>query len=495
MGPFFSSLRKFPFPRYNLGMRALLPCLLFFISFKTLAVPCSGSSEINLTSPGSSLEKLRITDQNGLGICHIEQLHKMLQAAIPGNPDLSRVQLAIMEKKIRDQELENKKAVRWMKNSIVGGVYIDAGNSCEAFDFIQGQEICLAEHDRFEQLTKNNPDDQMNIIGKLSVYFDHRNKNRSNGMDILFLESPDALNGAIQACKADKDSYQQFIQRYTSHLKENESVYGKKFVRNTLKAITPLKQNVFTLNSQDFLSGKSYVAHLEEKFPRISEIADGTFLNEGLLELKKTEQCVFESLKNAAPLCRVPGSPVNDIVKLTDLGMSIHEITKILIGSSDRDKFFSEAFACEGTKIKIPPMRCNLEHLMPLAKEAKDLESYQQLVTAKLDAQLAKGTPIGISVCTRFFHHPQVKTFKVGSNKFSCGDTKDPDYKKGEASHAVTIIGSRCVNNKKEYLIQNSWGDGCFYSRSYECTRAGGFWAPADSIINNTRNLNYLEKP
>jgi hypothetical protein len=82
----------------------------------------------------------------------------------------------------------------------------------------------------------------------------------------------------------------------------------------------------------------------------------------------------------------------------------------------------------------------------------------------------------------------------VGTKNYNCGDSKAAGYKKGEGSHAVTIVGSRCHNGIKEYLVQNSWGASCSpYHTSYECTGKGGFWTPASVVINNTRMLNILE--
>ena len=94
-------------------MKFMLLCLTYLIPYCAYALTCSHQDIRNLSAPGGSLYPLRSTDQNGLGICHIEQLHKMLKARLPGHPDFSRIQLAIAEKQNRDKNLVVKRAVRW----------------------------------------------------------------------------------------------------------------------------------------------------------------------------------------------------------------------------------------------------------------------------------------------------------------------------------------------------------------------------------------------
>src|SRR5690606_23252755 len=100
---------------------------------------------------------------------------------------------------------------------------------------------------------------------------------------------------------------------------------------------------------------------------------------------------------------------------------------------------------------------------------------------------------VGISVCTRFFKHPEVTTIKENGS-YGCGKKDDPDYKAGEGSHAVTIVGKRCKEGKTEFYVHNSWGTGCgYYSDKYECSKKGGFWVDSEILSMNARNLNILK--
>lgn len=467
-------------------MRFLGLTLLTFYSFQAFGLSCVESPLRNLSDAGGSLENLRTTDQNGLGICHIEQLHKMLKAKLPGHPDLSRVQLAIAEKRVRDKNVENKKAVRWMNGPFeIGGSYIDAGNSCEAMKLIKNQDICLAENDRFEQITKLKPAYQGQIISKLSIYFDQRAKGTTESMVAQLKAHPLEADQAIKSCPIEQAFFNTMVTKFVAFKADQDAQYRlpENFVRENL-----------SINSAQLFSGIDYLTHISDVLPGIEFVENGDLATALLDQLVKTEKCVAESLANIAPLCEAFQFADSEILKLTNFGMNLNEIANILQGDLDRDKFFEESFQCPSDKkIHIPKIACETVNTAKIAKHSETEDEYHTKVDEKIEEQLAKQVPVGISTCTRFFKNPEARSMPIGTEKFNCGDTTLPEYKKGEGSHAVTIIGSRCVNGAKQYLIQNSWGSGCFYDASFECTKKGGFWAPASSVINNVRNLNYLE--
>jgi hypothetical protein len=448
---------------------------------------------------------MRTTDQNGLGICHLEQLHKMLKARLPGHPDLSRIQLAIAEKSTRDKGQAVKKAVRWGGPTNVGGTYLDAGSSCGAFNLIKGQGICPAKSDRFEQLTKQNPSNQEKIIETLSLYFDQRQNNPfTPGFGVPGLDAVrPALDRALLACGPSMMQLYSLRKSMDSYLAQNKSFLGFTNVLLTSRQST-LKESDFAMKTIDFIGGTSYEAHLTKV---LTNNPDFIFTGAGAEEVKKqirslassmrtNETCVTKKAQeNLSPFCLSPlGDTTKQMLGLSELGLSIQEILRLLKGSWDRDTYFQEAFACNGFKVPIPSsIVCRDTDLVNMAAASKTQQEYHEKASAKIDAYLAKGTPVGISVCTRFFRNPASKLVSAGSKDYKCGDKKDPNYKNGEGSHAVTIIASRCRNGRPEYLVQNSWGSGCFYSDSFECTKKGGFWAPASVVLNNTRRFSALE--
>lgn len=490
-------------------MKILIPICIFLFSNITFASQtCSDSKVVDLSAKNGPLYPLRTTNQNGLGICHIEQLHKLLKAKIPGHPDLSRVQLAITEKKHRDLGRPvQKNAVRWRDSKGIGGTYIDAGNTCDAFNLIKGESICPAANDRFEQLTQNQPFNQEQIIETLSEYFDSRPKFPTFGIFLNSYSETDfekKLNYGFEACPVNTEVFNALKSAYIGHLKDQKIwlgiLYGKKL--QDAQKLTPGSLNI---NARKFNLGTSYQSHLQNIFPKnnsalYTETAKALDKNISAVmsEMKKNEACIVSKIKeqNDNPLCIAPiGKSTMDVLNLTSLGMNLHEVTNIINGDRDRDAFFSEAFACSSKKVNIPTnLNCNKIDLTEYSRASKTRDHYEKQVAQIIDNKIDKGTPVGISTCTRYFKDPNVNTMIVGTTNYNCGDPKAPGYRKGEGSHAVAIIGSRCRNGIKEYLVQNSWGPTCSsYHTSYECTGKGGFWTPASVVINNTRMLNILE--
>lgn len=462
-------------------MRFLSFTFFVFFTFKAQALTCAETTLINLSDKGSSLENLRVTDQNGIGICHIEQLHKMLKAKMIGNVDLSRIQLAIVEKKVRDEKLENKKAIRWMKNTTaIGGLYMDAGNSCEAYKLLKGQEICLAEHDRYEQLSLEKPQHQMEILGRMAKFFDGRPENSASPFLDLISQSPEELDPFIRSCPIPEDKFTEIKTEYISYLSSTK----KEDLLAMAQSLTP--QSFYMKRGTTI---KDHIAEVFKDLPQKTELFEKT--TKLMLE---SEKCIVLGLNQTEKMCSLLKPREKSLLTLTSLGAELNEVIDVIQGSSDRDQFFAEAFKCDPqNKRKIPNLTCTTKDLRPMIKQVKSFDDLEMMVDKKIQELLVRQTPVGISTCTRFFKNPKAQTLNLEDGSYNCGDKKAPDFEKNEGSHAVTIIGSRCKDGAKEYLIQNSWGDGCAYYKDYECTNKGGFWAPSSVVIKNIRNINYLE--
>ncbi len=115
--------------------------------------------------------------------------------------------------------------------------------------------------------------------------------------------------------------------------------------------------------------------------------------------------------------------------------------------------------------------------------------------------EICAGRAIGISICTGFF-----KATAPIDSKF-CDDDEPGVADHGR--HAVTLIGYRqSANNKRQILIQNSWGNSCPFTQHpngqypaglvglVECeTSVGGaptgrFWVDEDLLFNNSYQLS-----
>ena len=216
------------------------------------------------------------------------------------------------------------------------------------------------------------------------------------------------------------------------------------------------------MKSADLEAGLSYESHLKKV---LTNSTSYPFTGVGASELdqqikfvagamKANESCVSKKTQESMrPLCNTQlGQSAKDVVALATLGLTLQEIIKILTGSWDRDTFFKESLACQDDGILIPKsISCQDVDTIKLASKAKSQLHYQQQAAARIDVKLAKGIPVGISACTRFFTNPSSKLVSAGSTQFRCGDRKDAAYKSGEGSHAVTA--ARMVSKSTWYKI------------------------------------------
>ena len=64
--------------------------------------------------------------------------------------------------------------------------------------------------------------------------------------------------------------------------------------------------------------------------------------------------------------------------------------------------------------------------------------------------------------------------------------------------HEMTISGYRCVNDKIEYEIINSWGTGCTSNANIECQEdeygntLGPFWVKEDALVDNSTDMTSI---
>lgn len=457
----------------------LLP--LITVSFNSLAKECK---TIDLSAEKGVLHPLRATDQDGLGICHIEQLQRMLKAKMDNNPDLARISLAVMEKKGRDKILpvDKKKAVRWKgSDGLPGGTFIDAGNACEAFELVKGREICESKDDLFENVTKLRPYDQKKLLDALSLYFDGKERNFAGKMmtDQLKTSIEIDYETALKECPVDEVVIEKFSKIYKSNGGSGDpellkSLQVKKYLESYslnsyLNRIIPDVEFVNRVNPKVTLAYES----LHEALSRQEACAAKK------LTMKSENMCRFEEMVD-----------VSRIIALTSLGLTVKDLYRFIDFTIDRDDYFEKALSCAGKKLVIPDnLKCSTISLIGMSRSETYVDDFSALLTKNLE----ENTPIGISICTRFFNKTNVVTLKPDQT-YPCGNKDDPDYQKGEGSHAVTIIGKRCINGKNQFLIHNSWGTGCgYYAKEYECNKKGGFWVDEEIIARNARLVNILK--
>lgn len=111
---------------------------------------------------------------------------------------------------------------------------------------------------------------------------------------------------------------------------------------------------------------------------------------------------------------------------------------------------------------------------IPKTLKTKKLTSSKDVMTAKVESLLNKNPGQGVGA--------SIDISSLGPQT---------------GRHAVNIIGCRTVNGTKEFLIHNSWGQGCksYHSRyqgSEKC-QSGRVWVPASNVMNNAE-IQWLEK-
>ena len=156
------------------------------------------------------------------------------------------------------------------------------------------------------------------------------------------------------------------------------------------------------------------------------------------------------------------------------------------------EKSFKKMLACEKKK--------NLE------RRSEKLRKFaRRLLNTKIGNK--KGMPLMISICPHFLKGGEnsykyitsgsPRNFFEARNLFGPGRPCRSSTGK-VASHAVTIVGQRCVDGKMEYQIQNSWGKTCKpYMKEgqplFECDpKNGTVWVPEEKLIMNLNSISGL---
>lgn len=131
-------------------------------------------------------------------------------------------------------------------------------------------------------------------------------------------------------------------------------------------------------------------------------------------------------------------------------------------------------------------------------------ESAEAAAKKKAVSELCAGRAIGVSICTGFFK----STTAIDSKH--CDDDEPGVAEHGR--HGVTLIGYRpSANGKRQFLVQNSWGNSCPFTQHasgtyppalvglVECEASTGglpsgrFWVDEDLLFNNVYNYSTYE--
>lgn len=135
---------------------------------------------VRLDSPGKSLQNFRTQDQDGLGICYANTGSVLLQSKLPGNPEISYLNIAsVHAEKANAPMVRKNNTDRATKEGDIP--LMDAGNPCRAINaLVEKGSVCKRSDVALEQFfhSANSPiaadktHIQKDIVDKLSKYYD-----------------------------------------------------------------------------------------------------------------------------------------------------------------------------------------------------------------------------------------------------------------------------------------------------------------------------------
>lgn len=229
--------------------------LLALISFNAFAIDCGGLSEgqvVRIDQGNGSLSKAAVQDQDGLGSCFANQTALLLQAAIPGNPNLSYLNLGLYysaDNTLKDKRTKGDK--NYTLDASESGSSLSGGFACKTIDAALERQrtsgtgiLCKSEdvnleHGFFKEGGGVNNMLQENSLTKASRYMNTYQKTFGYSFE---KNVTDAKKLQEQRIKADqfKNALKNFIN------KSGDTFYEKKCSQPDSKLILSAVENAFT---------------------------------------------------------------------------------------------------------------------------------------------------------------------------------------------------------------------------------------------------------
>jgi hypothetical protein len=142
---------------------------------------------------------------------------------------------------------------------------------------------------------------------------------------------------------------------------------------------------------------------------------------------------------------------------------------------------------CSGSahfNLQTPLPACNV--FSP--SEARQPGTFDQTIQWRLN--LPNAQPVAISFCSAIL--TAGRSFQVNLDDVAAGKA---DASNKCEDHAALVIGSRKnpQTGKCQYLVRNSWGTACEYSKDWQCdTGKGNLWIDRDTLVNNIYRISYF---
>lgn len=171
--------------------KPLLSSFIFFMSFNLVAQDCGNIANgqvVRLDEAGGSLQNSKVQDQDGLGTCYANTASVLLQSALPNNPDVSYINLALG---YAEKHSANKNGSSYAYDS-AGNLLLTGGLVCESIQEAKKNGVCNRrdvplENGLFHAEAGHFSDSghaQNKLLEKVSRYYDDVNKEFNNGRKV-----------------------------------------------------------------------------------------------------------------------------------------------------------------------------------------------------------------------------------------------------------------------------------------------------------------------
>jgi len=209
----------------------ILIILTSLLSFWTWAdctmdgVSVKESERISLYDKGKSLEKFKSQDQAGLGICYAEAASVAISSALPNNPQVSALDLALQysqKDRIDDVSKNASGKSGFMNPFFEKKIFIEYGDQCDALEAAkENGGVCPVEKMNIENssLIENDPYKQEIIMRKLSLYFDSIFKDKQQNK----AQFEGQMKEIADLIKNSREAKAQYCAQITSTKKDNQN--------------------------------------------------------------------------------------------------------------------------------------------------------------------------------------------------------------------------------------------------------------------------------
>ena len=255
-------------------------------------------------------------------------------------------------------------------------------------------------------------------------------------------------------------------------MKPSKNLY-EDFFYNDLNYIDPQ-----SLSTKEVLCDEHVKFNLDKK---MTKYADDSMSSNKSGQCDQSDELllsVIESLKNVSVLAGGELFVKSVLDTIQNKQRFSNVFNELMVDQEECNKEENHISREELSSLKCNRFSNTIDENDPEEREKQITEKNEELVE-RFSRNLGEGRPVGISYCTGFFRD---LNDSMDYRLKNC----DPDKNHRHGKHASAIIGERCKNGKREYLIQNSWGNQCDSYKSLDCNaKQGTIWVPQDVLFPN----------